>query len=427
MSVALHDLSRRRLGVEPEPLARDALDLGVDRGVVADGARELADAHALERARDSAPGAIELEGPDGELQAERRRLGVDTVRAADRQRLAVLVGALDDRGECLIDPVQDQLARRSDLQRERCVDDVGGGEPVVEPAARLAELASDGIDERGEVVVRLLLDLGHALSAGRLCLGANLLCSVGRDDAHLGPRIERRELDLEPPLELALVRPDPGHGRAGVAGNHYFDSSPALRVPAALGEDPRREDRRIPRAVDRDARDRDARRHLRDREQRVEPVADALRRTKWHADHRQVAVGGDDAGQRGRHPGPGDDHAHASQLGSRGVLGDTAGIAMRRQDLQLVGDPALPKLGKRRVHRLEVGLRPDEDADERAGLLELLQQPDRPGLSLRLSRQRSLPWLRCPGGSGHPGRRSARTPRTREPAPPRGCRRAQSR
>ena len=53
VAVALEDLRRRRRRLEPEPLAGDPLDLGVDRGVLADGARELADAHAFERARDA--------------------------------------------------------------------------------------------------------------------------------------------------------------------------------------------------------------------------------------------------------------------------------------------------------------------------------------------------------------------------------------
>ena len=43
---------------------------------------------------------------------------------------------------------------------------------------------------------------------------------LGRDDAELGPAVERRQLDLEPAVELALLRPDPAHLRAGVAGDH---------------------------------------------------------------------------------------------------------------------------------------------------------------------------------------------------------------
>jgi hypothetical protein len=91
--VALQDLRRGRRRLETEALARDALELGIGRGVRADRAGELADAHSLERPRDAARGAGELERPAGELEPERRRLGVDAVRAADLQRLAVLLGA----------------------------------------------------------------------------------------------------------------------------------------------------------------------------------------------------------------------------------------------------------------------------------------------------------------------------------------------
>ena len=168
VAVALEDLRRGRRGLEPEPLARDPLELGIGRGVRADGARELADAHPLERARDALAAARQLERPAGELEPEGRRLGVDAVRAADLQRLAVLLGARGDGGEGAVEPGEDQRAGLADLQRERRVDDVGGREAVVEPAALLAELLGDGVDEGGGVVVQRRLELGHALggSAG---------------------------------------------------------------------------------------------------------------------------------------------------------------------------------------------------------------------------------------------------------------------
>ena len=43
---------------------------------------------------------------------------------------------------------------------------------------------------------------------------------LGWDDARLGPSLECRQLHVQPAGELALVRPDPGHGRAGIAGDH---------------------------------------------------------------------------------------------------------------------------------------------------------------------------------------------------------------
>ena len=68
-----------------------------------------------------------------------------------------------------------------------------------------------------------------------------------------------------------------------------------------------------------DAGDRHARRHLRDRQQRVEPAGGGHAARERDADHRQVGVRGDDARQRGRQAGAGDDHlqARASARSSR--------------------------------------------------------------------------------------------------------------
>src|SRR3954447_11687375 len=105
MPVALDDLRRGRRRLEPEPLAGDPLDLGVDRGVLADRSGELADAHAFESARDARPCAVELERPHRELQAERRRLRVHAVRSADAERELVLLGARGDGCERTVDAV----------------------------------------------------------------------------------------------------------------------------------------------------------------------------------------------------------------------------------------------------------------------------------------------------------------------------------
>ena len=84
MPVALNDLRGRRLGLEPKLLARDAFDLRIDRRVVPDRAGELSDPDARKRSREPLTVALELERPHGELEAERRRFGVNAVRTADR-------------------------------------------------------------------------------------------------------------------------------------------------------------------------------------------------------------------------------------------------------------------------------------------------------------------------------------------------------
>ena len=130
----------------------------------------------------------------------------------------------------------------------------------MEPAPLLTELLRHGVHEGGDVVVRPRLDLGDAIRRG--CDGslADSRGRVGVHDAELGPRVQRGELDLEPACEPALVRPDRGHGRARIAGDHRCQSRDRSgwpgRCSAALREDPRREDGGVPRAVHRDARHR---------------------------------------------------------------------------------------------------------------------------------------------------------------------------
>ena len=98
----------------------------------------------------------------------------------------------------------------------------------MEPPSLLSEPLRDGVDERGDIVVRLAFDLGDALgrgSDGALRIAGN---RVARHDPDLGPAFERGQLDVEPAPELRPIRPDQGHGRAGVAGDHrdILESAP---------------------------------------------------------------------------------------------------------------------------------------------------------------------------------------------------------
>src|ERR671935_117090 len=134
------------------------------------------------------------------------------------------LGPRGDGSEGAFEPGEDQRSGVPDLECQRRVDDVGRRQPVVKPASRGSELLGDGVDEGRDVMMSLLLDLRDALGSGWHGRGTDLGDGLGRNDACLGPALERRELDLEPADELALVRPSPGHGRARVAGDHCRQS-----------------------------------------------------------------------------------------------------------------------------------------------------------------------------------------------------------
>ena len=103
--------------------------------------------------------AVGLEGEAGEPQPEGGRLGVDAVGAADAEGVAVLERPLDQRVAVGAGAGDDDLARPPQLQRQRRVEHVGGGEAVVDPAPVLADRGGDDVDEGGDVVVGHLLAL----------------------------------------------------------------------------------------------------------------------------------------------------------------------------------------------------------------------------------------------------------------------------
>ena len=145
----------------------------------ADRARELADAQPVERMLEPHAVALERERPAGELQPERRRLGVDAVCAPHAERLAVLLCARDDGAERALEPSQHERARVLDGERERGVEHVRRGEAEVEPAPVLAEGLRDRVDERRDVVVRLALELGDPLRRRRTRARGDPLDGVG--------------------------------------------------------------------------------------------------------------------------------------------------------------------------------------------------------------------------------------------------------
>ena len=120
-----------------------------------------------------------------------------------------------------VEPVEDRAAPAScTVQRERGVEHVGRGQPVVEPAAVLAERLGDRVDERGDVVVRLALDLGDARRRRRAAPRADRGRRRRPGRRRARPAVERRQLDLEPRASFASSDQIARHRGAGVAGDH---------------------------------------------------------------------------------------------------------------------------------------------------------------------------------------------------------------
>ena len=141
-------------GREPERLAHVGLDRGIDVGVGADRARELADGDARPGPGQPLAVAVHLHGPERELGPERGGLGVDAVGAPGHGDRAVGVGLGGDRHLEGGGGLEHEVDGLHQHHRERGVDDVARREAVVEPGAgRGADALLDHVDEGGDVVL----------------------------------------------------------------------------------------------------------------------------------------------------------------------------------------------------------------------------------------------------------------------------------
>ena len=100
----------------------------------AHGAADRPHARLGERPLQALGVAMGLEGEARELEPEGRRLGVDAVRAPDADGVGVLARPRRQRGDEVARARHHDRPGRLQLERQRRVEDVGGRQPVVNPA-----------------------------------------------------------------------------------------------------------------------------------------------------------------------------------------------------------------------------------------------------------------------------------------------------
>ncbi len=96
------------------------------------------------------------------------------------------------------------------------------------------------------------------------------------------------------------------------------------------------------------------------------PPPTELLEVRRDADHRQLGVSSDHAGQRSAQAGAGDDHAQPAHARVPGVVGDDVGVVVRRHNAHLAADPALGQFLLGLLHRWQVALGGHHDAHQRS-------------------------------------------------------------
>ena len=134
VAVARDDLRRDVLGLQPQPRQHARLEVRARRRVRPDRAADRPGRGLREGALEPLEVAVRLEGEAGELDAERRRLGVDAVRAPDADRVDVRAACAASAADQLARALDDDLAGGAQLQGQRGVEHVGRGQAEVDPA-----------------------------------------------------------------------------------------------------------------------------------------------------------------------------------------------------------------------------------------------------------------------------------------------------
>jgi hypothetical protein len=221
VAVALDDLRGDGYGLETEFVADGFFVLGLEVAEGADGSGELADAEVFGGGVEAGEVALHLGVPEEELEAEGGGFGVDAVGAADDGGVLELEGALLEgfgEGE---DAGADDGGGFAELEGLRGVDDVGGGEAVVEPAGGfgVGDVFGDGGGEGDDVVADFGFDLVDAVDGEVAAVADGVGGGLG-DEAEAGEGLRGGDFDGEPAAVLVLVGPDAAHGGACVAGDH---------------------------------------------------------------------------------------------------------------------------------------------------------------------------------------------------------------
>src|SRR3989441_7298039 len=218
MAVALNNLRRNCGSFQSQARADFFFQLRAEVGKGADRPGELSYTHVLRRVLKTRDIALRFGIPVGQLDSKSNRLGVDTVGAADHGRVFELPGAaFQDLGE-LLKTRGDDFRSLPDEQSLSGVDNVIGGQSVVEPARLRAHNLSDSRSEGDYIMAHFGFDLIDPLEPEVRPL-ANSFGSLFRHHASFGQSVRGGDLNRQPGAKAVLIAPNAAHFRAGVAWN----------------------------------------------------------------------------------------------------------------------------------------------------------------------------------------------------------------
>ena len=223
MPVSLQSLGRDGSRLQPHALADARFYIRIEMCKSSDGSRQFSNRNRLRCLLHPLAIAPHFVVPEGHLDSEGDRFGMDAMGAADHRGIPVLEGALFDCFHEPADVVDDEVARLLEKHGKGSVEHVRGGKPQMDEAGIVADVVGHRGEKGDDIVLDDLLYLIDARHI-ELCPGLYPFYRIPGDIPQLGMGFTGVYFNIKPLLVPVFRFPNARHFGSAVSLYHCLNS-----------------------------------------------------------------------------------------------------------------------------------------------------------------------------------------------------------
>ena len=219
MAVALQGLRRNRRSCDAEVFADIFFNKGINVGIGTDSTGDFADGNRFLGMFHAIDVAFDFSHPVAQLEAERRRFGVDAVSTADARRIFEFNGAAAQYGVEVFQVLDEDIRSLFEHVAKSRIFDVCRGQAEVYIFTSFADIFRKRRDESCNVMMCFRFDFMDAVDR-KSSFFANFLSRFFRDVAQFGLCFTSQDFDLFHRIPFIVFCPNMTHFRFRIAFNH---------------------------------------------------------------------------------------------------------------------------------------------------------------------------------------------------------------
>src|SRR5271166_5500166 len=217
--VALNDLSRQGIGLQPEFFANSRLHPWIEMRMGTNSAAQFADSNLLASSTEPIFTPAELVVHQSHLQTESDRFGMNAVAPPNHRSVLVLPSLLANHIPQFGDIFQQEVTRPNKLYRKRGIQYIRRGKTLMHPSRLRSNVGGDIFKECNQVVIGPLLDLENFRNRKLPSITNRLRINLG-NQPKLSHGFTSQRLNFQPNRKLALIAPNLQHPGSGIPWNH---------------------------------------------------------------------------------------------------------------------------------------------------------------------------------------------------------------